>query len=77
MTKHELKDFMDKVNMIKIKPEIENLRTASKFVKWIFDNVVHEVEDIIEVERQVKHEAIQRKAENLLEDDKKIEKFLK
>lgn len=77
MTKQELKDFIDKVNMFKIKPEIDNLKTASKFVKWIFDNVVHEVEDIIEVEKQVKHEAIQRKAESLLEDDKKIEKFVK
>ena len=46
MTKQELKDFMDKVNMTKIQPEIDNLRTASKFVKWIFDNVVHDVAPI-------------------------------
>lgn len=42
---------MDKTNMIKIEPEIENLRTAAKFVKWTFDNVVNEIEDIIEISK--------------------------
>ncbi len=37
--------------MTKIKPEIENLKTAANFVKWTFDNVVNEVEDIIEIEK--------------------------
>lgn len=68
---------MDKVNKIKIQPEINNLRTAAKFVKWTFDNVVNEVEDIIEIEKQVKHEAISKKVENMLEDEKKLDKFIK
>jgi hypothetical protein len=53
-----MKELMDKVNMTKIKPEIDNLRTAANFLKWTFDNVVGEVEDIIEIEKQMKHEAI-------------------
>lgn len=53
-----MKDFMDKVNMVKIQPEISNLKTAANFVKWTYDNVVNEIEDIIEINKQVKHENI-------------------
>lgn len=63
--------------MVKIQPEIDNLRIASKFVKWTFDNVVGEVEDIIEIGKSIKHEAISKKVENMLEDEKKLDKFLK
>jgi len=49
--KQELKDFIDKVNMVKIPIEIENMRIAAKFVKWSFDNLVNEIEDIIEIEK--------------------------
>lgn len=44
--------------MTKIDVEIDNLKIAANFVKWTFENVVKEVEDIIEIEKQVKHEAI-------------------
>lgn len=46
---------MDKVNMTKIKPEVDNLKVAANFVKWTFDSIVDEVEDIIDQEKQVKH----------------------
>jgi nucleosome binding factor SPN SPT16 subunit len=72
-----MKELMDKVNMTKIKPEIDNLRTAANFLKWTFDNVVGEVEDIIEIEKQMKHEAIQKKVEGMLEDPKKVAKLMK
>jgi len=68
MMKQELKDFIDKVNMVKIPIEIENMKVAAKFVKWTYNNIVNEIEDIIEVERQVKHETISKKVENMLED---------
>ena len=58
--------------MTKIDVEIENLKTASNFVKWTFENVVREVEDIIEIEKQVKHETIQKKVEGFLENESKI-----
>ena len=74
--KQELKDFIDKVNMVKIPIEIENMKVAAKFVKWTYNNIVNEIEDIIEVERQVKHETISKKVENMLEDQKKLDKFL-
>ena len=51
----EMKDFLDKVNMTKIEPEVENLDIATRFVKWTFDNVVNEVEDIIDAEKEIKH----------------------
>jgi nucleosome binding factor SPN SPT16 subunit len=53
------------------------MRIAAKFVKWTFDNLVNEIEDIIEIEKQVKHETISKKVENMIEDEKKLEKFLK
>ena len=61
--------------MTKIDVEIENLKIAANFVKWTFENVVKEVEDIIEIEKQVKHEAIQKKVESFLENENKISKF--
>ena len=60
------------MNMTKIEAEIQNLKTAANFVKWTFENVVREVEDIIEIEKQVKHEAIQKKVEGYLENENKI-----
>ena len=62
--------------MTKIQEEVENLRMAAAFVKWTFENTVNEVEDIIEVEKRVKHEAISKKVEAMLEDEKKIKKFI-
>lgn len=46
--KVEMKEFMEKVHMVKIEPELENIQVAAKFVKWTFDNIVNEVEDIID-----------------------------
>jgi nucleosome binding factor SPN SPT16 subunit len=71
-----MKDFMDKVHMIKIKPEIDNLKVASNFVKWTFDNIVNEVEDIIDAEKPVKHQHIQKKVESLLDKQDAVSKFL-
>jgi prophage DNA circulation protein len=48
--------MLDKANMVKIDAEIENLKTAARFVKWTFENLVNEVEDIIEIDKKVKHE---------------------
>lgn len=72
-----MKDFLDKVHMTKIQSEVDNLKVASKFVKWTFDNIVNEVEDIIDAEKQVKHSQVQRKVEGMLEKDEHLEKFLK
>lgn len=50
-----MKDFMDKVHMTKIEPELENMEISARFVKWTFDNIVNEVEDIIDAQREIKH----------------------
>lgn len=49
--KVEMKDFLDEVHMTKIQSEVDNLKVASRFVKWTFDNIVNEVEDIIDEEK--------------------------
>lgn len=76
ITKGEMKELMEKVHMIKIAPEIDNIKVASKFLKWTFDNIVNEIEDIVEVERKIKHSQISNKVEKMLERDETIKKFL-
>jgi nucleosome binding factor SPN SPT16 subunit len=62
-----MKEFMDKVHMTKIQPELENMEISAKFVKWTFDNIVNEVEDIIDAQREIKHSQIQNKVERMLD----------
>ena len=70
-----MKDFMDKVHMTKIEPELENMEISARFVKWTFDNIVNEVEDIIDAQREIKHSQIQNKVERMLEKQDTIGKF--
>ncbi len=67
---------MDKVSMVKIAPEIDNMKVAAKFIKWTFDNIVNEIEDIIEVDKGIKHSQISNKVERMVEKPEVIEKFL-
>lgn len=67
---------MDKAHMVKIDSEIDNMRVAAKFLKWTFDNVVNEIEDIVEVEKKIKHSQISNKVEKMLEREDTIKKFL-
>lgn len=57
-TKTDMLDFMDRANQVKLKREVENVKTACSFLKWNFDNIVGEVEYIIDEEKHVKHSAI-------------------
>jgi hypothetical protein len=58
LKKIEMKDFMDKVHQVKIEAELKNMKIAASFVEWTFKNIVNEVEDIIDGEKQVKHSHI-------------------
>lgn len=71
----DMKDFMDKVHMTKIGPEVDNLNVAGAFVKWTFANVINEVEDIIDAEKEIKHSQIQSKVEKMLERPEQFKKF--
>lgn len=42
---------------------------AGKFTEWSFNKIITEVEDIIENNKQVKHSAIQKRIEGVLDDD--------
>jgi|LauGreDrversion4_2_1035121.scaffolds.fasta_scaffold57344_1 hypothetical protein len=55
LSRGDMKELMDKVHMVKIPSEIDNMKVAAKFLKWTFDNVVNEIEDIVEVEKKIKH----------------------
>ena len=63
----DMKDFMDRVHLTKIAAEEENLSVAGAFVKWTFANVINEVEDIIDAQKEIKHSQIQSKVEKMLE----------
>jgi nucleosome binding factor SPN SPT16 subunit len=71
-----MKELMDKAHMVKIASEIDNMRVAAKFLKWTFDNVVNEIEDIVEVEKKIKHSQISNKVEKMLEREETIKKFI-
>ena len=51
------------------------MKTACSFLKWNFDNIVGEVEYIIDEEKQVKHSAIQKKIEGMVEKSDSFTKF--
>jgi len=76
LTRADMKELMDKVHMVKIESEIENMRVAAKFLEWTFKNVVNEIEDIVEVDKKIKHSQISNKVEKMLEKDDTIKKFL-
>ena len=38
--------------------ELKNLKVAAAFIGWTFSKIVSEVEDIIDVDKQVKHSVI-------------------
>jgi nucleosome binding factor SPN SPT16 subunit len=76
LSRGEMKELTDKVHLVKIESEIENMKTAAKFIKWTFDNIVNEIEDIVEVEKKIKHSQISTKVEKMLEREDTIKKFL-
>lgn len=53
------------------------MRVAAKFVQWTFTNIVNEVEDIIDSEKQIKHSHIQKKIETVLEKPDSLKAFTK
>lgn len=77
MKKVEMKDFMDKVHMVKIDQEVKNMKVAGGLVNWTFTELINEVEDIIDGEKQVKHAHIQKKVEGMLEKENLLQNFLK
>jgi len=55
--------FMNKVNKVKIQPELDNLRVAASFTDWSFKKVIKELEDSIEEDKPVKHKKIANRQE--------------
>jgi nucleosome binding factor SPN SPT16 subunit len=53
------------------------MKVAAKFVQWTFTNIVNEVEDIIDSEKQIKHSHVQKKIESALEKEEQLKGFLK
>lgn len=51
MNQVEMKEFMDKVHMVKIEQEMKNMKVAASFVEWTFGEIINEVEDIVDGEK--------------------------
>ena len=75
-TRVEMKEFMDKVHLVKINCELENMKIASRFVRWTCKNLIEEIENIIDSEKEIKHSQISNKVEKMLEKPEQIAKFL-
>ena len=71
----EMAAFMNKVNKIKIQPEIANLKKAAAFTEWSFKKVIKEIEDCIEGDTAIRHKKVASNLTKLLESDK-INSFL-
>ncbi len=69
MVSVEMKELMDRVHMIKIEEEVKNMKVAASFVEWTFSEIINEIEDIVDGEKQIKHSHIQKKIEANLEKD--------
>lgn len=54
----EMKDFMDKVNKVKISEELENIKVAANFTEWSFKKLIAELENCIDKDAAVKHKKI-------------------
>lgn len=72
-----MKDFMDRVHLVKIDEEVKNMKVAAGFVNWTFSELINEVEDIIDGEKSIKHSLIQKKIEGNLEKDVQVKNFMK
>jgi hypothetical protein len=53
-----MKDFMDKVNKVKISEELENIKVAANFTEWSFKKLIAELENCIDKDAAVKHKKI-------------------
>ena len=71
-----MKEFMDKVHLVKIDCELENMKVASRFVRWTCSNLIEEIENIIDSEKEIKHSQITNKVEKMLEKPEHIAKFI-
>ena len=38
-----MKEFMDKVHLVKTDCELENMKVASHFVSWTYSNLIDEI----------------------------------
>ena len=63
---------MDKVHMVKIETELDNMRVAARFVRWTCSNMIDEIENIIDSEKEIKHSQISNKIEKMLEKPEQI-----
>ena len=54
----DFRDFLELVEMKKIESEVENMGVAGRFVSWTLKETINEIENIIDVEKPVKHENI-------------------
>jgi nucleosome binding factor SPN SPT16 subunit len=72
----EMQTFMNKVNCVKIAPELENLKTAASFTEWSMRKIIKELEDCIERDIKMKHNKLAGNVERLLDNPDKLAPFM-
>jgi hypothetical protein len=51
------------------------MKVASRFVRWTCSNLIEEIENIIDSEKEIKHSQISNKVEKMLEKPEHLSKF--
>ena len=54
----DMKDFVEKANIIKTDNERKNVKISSEFTDWTFKKIIEEVESVFEYDKTVKHSHI-------------------
>lgn len=72
----EMAEIMNKVNRVKIAPEIANIRIASHFTEWSFKKLIRDLEDCIENDVKIKHRKLSSTVERLLDNPDKLAPFM-
>ena len=63
---------MNKVNKVKIEPELLNMKVAASFTEWSFKKIIREIEDCIEGDIKMKHSKIAGNIEKMLDNSEKL-----
>ena len=70
-----MRDFMNQLSRVKIGPEVQNLKLASKFVEMSVKSVIGEIENAIDNQTTLRHSQISAKIERGAEDEQKMDQF--
>ena len=61
--------LFDQMQMIKTQPQLENSKPAKALLEMSYKEIINQIEEILDEDAQVKHNAIQKKIMDLVEQN--------